>query len=106
MEVVHVVVYDLQHHVSRLDVRNHVEKILPNSQPKVSELVSGTEPGLQSTTVALRLEKAEDSRRAALQKLMDAPLMDTRGEVSHIRVLDSWEGVTVLAETDKDPSFE
>lgn len=106
MEVYYFPVYDMQQHVDRLDVRNHIEKILPTSQPKVSQLVSGTEAGLQSTTVALRLEKTEHSRRNALQKLMDAPLIDTHHEISQLRVPDNWHGITVLAETSKDPSFE
>ena len=106
MEVFYISVLNLRDHVTRVDVRNHFEKILPTSQPKVSVLVSERESGLQSTTVALRLDKSDHLRRASLQKLMAAPLIDSRGDVSHLRVLDDWEGMTALAETDSDPSFE
>ena len=99
-------IFGCSENVVRDDIREQIESLLPGSRPRVANFVSGPEKNTQSTTVDLRLSKDKSTREAALQKIRANACTDRSGETYRLRVSGNFQGLTVLAELDREPSFE
>ena|SRR5579862_2860993 len=100
-----VSVWNLASTVTEEDVKEHFETTIPGCKAKVSTLVQDGAPGLQATTVTF-LCADEVQFDIAIAKLKSEELRDKRSGISRLAVDRSSHGMTVLAESSPNPSYE